>query len=89
MLPLLLTALLALAAPALGQDRTRVDLYDATGRRTGYAIVQDGRVDVYDAQSRRTGWGTVSPSGGVTVYGRDGRRQTVAPRPSGPAGGRR
>jgi len=86
MMPLVLAALLALAAPAIAGER--VDLYDTKGQRTGYAVVtpETGRVDLYDAKSRRTGYGTVSPSGRLTLYGMDGRRVgTTGPVPPGPA----
>lgn len=72
---------LALTLPALAGER--MDLFDADGRRTGYAVVdrQTGRVDFYDVNSRRTGWGRVDQSGRVERFGLDGKRQdeTVLP----------
>ena len=58
-------------------EATRIDLFDAQGRRTGYAVVDrdTGRVDFYDAMSRRTGYGRVDRSGKVERFGLDGRRQ--------------
>lgn len=79
-------ALLA-GVPAGGAgERERVDLHDARGRRTGYAIVdrESGRVDFYDVSSRRTGWGRLDPATGrVERFGLDGRRQdpTAVPVP--------
>jgi len=64
-------------------EQTRVDLFDAQGRRTGYAVVDQGtgRVDFYDAMSRRTGYGRVDRDGKVERFGVDGKRQgeTVVP----------
>jgi hypothetical protein len=82
---LVLVAVLIFAIPALAQeqDRTRVDLYDAQGRRTGYAIVdrESGRVDFYDPSSRRTGYGKVDDTGRVERFDLKGRREpaTVLP----------
>lgn len=58
-------------------EPTRVDLFDAQGRRTGYAVVDrdTGRVDFYDTTSRRTGYGRVDGAGRVERFGLDGRRQ--------------
>jgi hypothetical protein len=58
-------------------ETTRIDLFDAQGRRTGYAVVDrdTGRVDFYDAMSRRTGYGRVDRSGKIERFGLDGRRQ--------------
>jgi hypothetical protein len=58
-------------------ETTRIDLFDAKGRRTGYAVVDrdTGRVDFYDTMSRRTGYGRVDRSGKVERFGLDGRRQ--------------
>ncbi|MGH2657968.1 MAG: DUF4236 domain-containing protein [Actinomycetota bacterium] len=58
-------------------EATRIDLFDAKGRRTGHAVVDrdTGRVDFYDATSRRTGYGRVDRSGKVQRFGLDGRRQ--------------
>ena len=82
---------------AAGADR--VDLYDAKGRHTGYALVdrQTGRVDFYDVNSRRIGWDRiVSPSGRAERFDLSGRRHpdTVLPvpppqTPGGNAGERR
>lgn len=58
-------------------EPARVDLFDAQGRRTGYAVVDrdTGRVDFYDTTSRRTGYGRVDGAGRVERFGLDGRRQ--------------
>ena len=73
----LLMALLVGAWLAHAGDQARVDLFDASGRRTGYAVVDrdTGRVDYLDAQSRRTGWGRVDATGRVERFGLDGTRQ--------------
>lgn len=89
---LVMGAILVLGVvPVLAGDAARVDLFDAHGRRTGYAIVDraTGRVDFYDTMSRRTGYGRVDGSGRVERFGPDGRRQgeTVVPVP--PRDGRR
>lgn len=64
-------------------ETTRIDLFDARARRTGYAIVDrdTGRVDFYDTMSRRTGYGRVDGTGKVERFGLDGKRQgeTVVP----------
>jgi hypothetical protein len=83
------------AAPGIGAaqaSRDRVDLYDAQGRRTGYAVVdrRTGRLDVYDAQSRRLGYGVRRrPGPGVDLYRSDGRRWLGAEPAPGPPRGRR
>lgn len=82
---------LLLAAPALAQDRTRVDLYDTGSRRQGYAIVdrETGRVDYFDQRSRRTGYGTVDPqTGRAERFDASGKRQTPTVLPPRPRGGR-
>jgi hypothetical protein len=58
-------------------EQTRVDLFDTQGRRTGYAVVDQGtgRVDFYDTMSRRTGYGRVDGVGKVERFGLDGKRQ--------------
>jgi hypothetical protein len=58
-------------------EQARVDLFDTTGRRTGYAVVDQGtgRVDFYDTMSRRTGYGRVDGVGKVERFGLDGKRQ--------------
>ena len=58
-------------------EATRVDLFDAQGRRTGYAVVDGdtGRVDFYDPMSRHTGYGRVDGAGKVERFGLDGKRQ--------------
>ena len=69
-------------------ERTRVDLFDAQGRRTGHAVVDrdTGRVDFYDTMSRRTGYGRADQTGKVERFGLDGRRagQTAVPLPPNP-----
>ena len=71
-------------------ERARVDLFDAQGRRTGYAVVdrETGRVDFYDAMSRRTGYGRVGSSGNVERFGLDGTRQEETALPIVPKEGR-
>ena len=71
-------------------ERARVDLFDAQGRRTGYAIVdrETGRVDFYDAGSRRTGYGRVDSSGKAERFGLDGKRQEGTALPIVPDKGR-
>jgi hypothetical protein len=66
-----------LAGPVSTLAGERVDLFDAKGRRTGYAIIdrEAGRVDLYDAQSRRTGWGKLEQSAKVKRLDLKGRRQ--------------
>lgn len=80
---LLTLAVLLLATPAHAQDRTRVDLFDAQSRRTGYAIIdrESRRVDYFDAQSRRTGYGKVDDTGRAERFDTQGRRVpgTVVP----------
>lgn len=58
-------------------EAMRIDLFDAKGRRAGYAVVDrdTGRVDFFDTMSRRTGYGRVDRSGKVERFGLDGRRQ--------------
>ena len=58
-------------------EQTRVDLFDAQGRRTGYSVVDQStsRVDFYDTMSRRTGHGRVDGVGKVERFGLDGKRQ--------------
>jgi hypothetical protein len=66
-------------------EQTRVDFFDTHGRRTGYAVVDQGtgRVDFYDRMSRRTGYGRVDGVGKVERFGLDGKRQadTAVPVP--------
>jgi len=68
---------------AHASEPTRVDLFNAQGRRTGYAVVdrETGRVDFYDPMSRHTGWGQVDATGRTERFGLDGKRQepTVLP----------
>lgn len=74
---LLIGALVATSPPAIAEERTRVDLYDASSRRTGYVIVdpKSGRVDTYDARSNRTGWGRVDEqTGTLDLYDLKGNR---------------
>jgi len=63
--------------PARAGEATRIDLFDAKGRRTGHAVVDrdTGRVDFYDTMSRRTGYGRVDEAGKVERFGLDGKRQ--------------
>jgi len=80
-----LLAVLLLAGVAHAAERERIELFDAKGRRTGYAIVdrESGRVDYFDASSRRTGYGQVDATGRAERFDTDGRRQdgTVLPPP--------
>jgi hypothetical protein len=71
-------------------ESTRVDLFDAHGRRTGYAVVDrdTGRVDFYDTMSRRTGYGRVDGAGKVERFGVDGKRQGEMAIPVLPKGDR-
>jgi hypothetical protein len=64
-------------ALARAGEQTRVDLFDTHGRRTGYAVVDQGtgRVDFYDTMSRHTGYGRVDGVAKVERFGRDGKRQ--------------
>ena len=85
----ILVVLAALVGTILGvvltcaAETTRIDLFDAKGRRTGYAVMdrETGRVDFYDTMSRRTGYGRVDGAGKVERFGLDGRREgeTVVP----------
>ena len=77
---LVLLAGLSIAPPAMAQDRTRVDLYDAKSRRQGYVIVDEnsGRLDIYDNHSRRLGYGRVAPDERVERFDRHGRREGTA-----------
>jgi hypothetical protein len=69
-------ALLAVAGPAFAQDKSRIDLYEADGRRAGSAIIDErtGRIDTFDRDSRRTGYGVIRPDGRVDRYRTDGSR---------------
>ena len=75
-LALLIGIILGVVLAHAGEP-TRVDLFDAQGRRAGYAVVDrdTGRVDFYDARSRRTGYGRVDETGKVERFGIDGKRQ--------------
>jgi hypothetical protein len=57
-----------------GQGPTRIDVYDARGRRDGYIVIDRDRVDVFDTQSRRRGYGTIRSDGGVDLFAPDGSR---------------
>jgi hypothetical protein len=81
-------AVVLLVALGHAGERDHVNLYDAKGRRTGYAVVdrESGRVDVYDAQSNRTGYGTVDRSTGrVDLFDAGGRRIPGALQPPAPS----
>lgn len=69
-------AILTLAPASEAQERTRVDLHDAKGRRNGHVIVDErsGRIDFYDNQSRRTGYGRILPDGRAERFDLNGRR---------------
>ena len=73
----LLIGIILGAVPARAGEPTRVDFFDAQGRRTGYAVVDRDtvRVDFYDTMSRRTGYGRVDGAGKVERFGVDGKRQ--------------
>ena len=82
MLALLVGFILGVVLAGAGETK-RIDLFDANGRRTGYAVVDrdTGRVDFYDTMSRRTGYGRVDGAGKVDRFGLDGKREgeTVVP----------
>ncbi len=82
MLAVLVGTILGVVLARAGET-TRIDLFDAKGRRTGYAVMdrETGRVDFYDTMSRRTGYGRVDGVGKVERFGLDGKRQgeTVVP----------
>ena len=40
-----------------GQPSQTIELYDASGRHTGYGRVQGGTVDLFNADSSRAGFG--------------------------------
>lgn len=71
-------------------EPTRVDLFDAQGRRTGYAVVDrdTGYVHFYDTMSRRTGYGRVGSAGKVERFEPDGKRQRETAVPVLPKGDR-
>jgi hypothetical protein len=75
-LALLLGIVLGVVLARAG-DPARVDLFDARGRRTGYAALErdTGRVDFFDTMSRRTGYGRVDRSGRVERFSLDGKRE--------------
>jgi hypothetical protein len=57
-----------------GQDPTRIDVYDARGRRDGYIVIDRDRLDVFDARSRRRGYGRIRSNGSVDLFAPDGSR---------------
>lgn len=68
--------ILGASSPALAAKR--IELYDAAGQHSGYAMMQSraGRVDYYDLRERRTGWGRVkalSDRYRVDLFAADGR----------------
>lgn len=68
-------SLLALSgSPAIAGER--IDLFDAQGRRTGYAIVdrESARVDFHDVNSRRTGWGRLDSMERIEEFALSGQR---------------
>jgi hypothetical protein len=81
--PALLVGIILGVVLGYAGEATRVDLFDAKGRRTGYAVMDrdTGRVDFYDTMSRRTGYGRVDGAGKVERFGLDGKREggTVVP----------
>ena len=83
-LALVIGVLLGVVLARAGEP-TRVDLFDAQGRRTGHAVMDrsTGRVDFYDTMSRRTGHGRVDGAGKVERFELDGQRQrdTAVPVP--------
>ena len=91
----LMLGLVALAAPALADERpaeTRVDLFDKSSNRTGSAIIdkKGERVDFYDKSSNRTGYGTIDKGGRIDLYDTKGNRTgsgQIAPGPT--RGGKR
>ena len=76
-LALVIGIILGVALARAGEP-TRVDLFDAQGRRTGYAVVDrdTGRIDFYDAMSCRSGYGRVDGAGRVERFGLSGKPQT-------------
>ena len=67
--------------PALGQDRTHVELFNKQSRHDGHVILDPGggRIDTYDRESRRTGYGVMRPDGRVELYHPDGTRAASSP----------
>jgi len=86
----LLVGIILWVVLARAGEATRIDLFDAKGRRTGYAVVDrdTGRVDFYDTMSRRTGYGRVDGTGKVERFGLDGKREGEAAVPVLPKGAR-
>ena len=82
----LLIGIIAGVVLARAGEQTRVDLFDTQGRRTGFAVVDQGtgRVDLYDTMSRRTGYGRVDGVGKVERFGLDGKRQADTAVPVSP-----
>ena len=68
-LALLIGIILGVVLARAGEP-TGVDLFDAQGVRTGYAVVDrdTGRVDFYDPMSRHTGYGRVDGAGKVERF---------------------
>ncbi len=70
MRPLLLVALLALAAAL-----TTIDLFGPDGQRLGQVREgPGGAVDVFDKESRRTGWGRRNADGSWELFDQRGNR---------------
>ncbi|MBI5627528.1 MAG: hypothetical protein HY953_01305 [Candidatus Rokubacteria bacterium] len=69
--------------PAFAAER--IDLFDAKGKRAGYAVIdrEAGRVDFYDQWSRRVGYGKVDERGKAERFKLDGTRdvETAVPLP--------
>jgi hypothetical protein len=75
----ILLGLVALAAPALAEERSapaRVDLFDTQSNRTGSAVINERtqRIDLYDMKSNRTGYGTIDKNGRVDLFDTKSRR---------------
>ncbi len=72
-----LAAVLIIGTSSSALAEKRIELYDAQGQHSGYAIMERraGRVDYYDLRDRRIGWGRVNPLGEryrVDLFASDG-----------------
>ena len=55
---------------------TRIDRFDPTGARTGYAIIEGHRIEFLDARSNRTGNGRIW-HGEIQTFDRSGSRMSL------------
>jgi hypothetical protein len=53
---------------------SRIDLFDPSGSRTGFAVVTGDRVDFFDARGNRTGSGRLQDRGRVDFFDPRGKR---------------